>query len=520
MKPDSISTMLFRLASLCGCCILVAITSPSAAQDESPDLSSLLFELAPANDTDTTIGSAIVKQAEDESPDTREALIISEQALLQDISRYEDAVLAMEVTTGPYSRELFQQLRTLGTLYEESGNFQAAITTYEKAMHVVRVNDGLHTLEQEPLVRDIIRNYELMGNFEEVDKRREYLYFIHQKNYSSDDPGMLEAMEEWADWNVLAYYRQDYGQANTPFVIQNTTGISRTDYIPVYGPGNTVTYVPRSQAFNPNYGITNSYLQAGGPSANTHILQEPRLRTARDLYEAIGEALGETEGTTDTALLQNERKLANIAYIVKQQSDLLEDQLTSSNLFSNRVFQSRQPSPLVSRGYINSRDSLETRIEQMQASATAGPLEVAEAMLDLADWHLSFDRSQRAFSIYQEIHDHLLAEGYSETAIDGLMAPAPLVQIPTFATHPFTRSIYGIDPGQELDYRGYIDLELTLDRYGNTKGVDVLQTSENTPFEVRRALLERVRTAKMRPQLVAGETITREDLQVRYYYHY
>src|SRR5262245_23891882 len=49
---------------------------------------------------------------------------------------------------GPYSYDLLEPLTQLGLLYQESDDEVLALVTLERAVHIVRVNKGLHSLEQ------------------------------------------------------------------------------------------------------------------------------------------------------------------------------------------------------------------------------------------------------------------------------------------------------------------------------------------------------------------------------------
>src|SRR5262245_38777972 len=48
---------------------------------------------------------------------------------------------------GPYSVELLEPLSHLGLLYQEDQDYALALVTLERAQHIVRVNNGLHSLE-------------------------------------------------------------------------------------------------------------------------------------------------------------------------------------------------------------------------------------------------------------------------------------------------------------------------------------------------------------------------------------
>jgi hypothetical protein len=76
-----------------------------------------------------------------------------------------DRILAEEAQNGPYSPDLLDPLRELSLIYEERGNHALALGVLDRALQVVRANDGLRALEQAPLIAQSIHNEEARGNF-------------------------------------------------------------------------------------------------------------------------------------------------------------------------------------------------------------------------------------------------------------------------------------------------------------------------------------------------------------------
>lgn len=498
---------------------------PSLAAEPEPRLSRLLFEVAPAADLLPGEGGEGSAAGSTPTPGEEAAAALAppdedEDSVLSRIAEYERALADLEETYGPYTQDLTEELHALGKLYEQAGNHGAAIATYEKAVHILRVNNGLFTLEQISLVEDIIRNYQATHDFREADNRQEYLYYLKQKNYQDGQPEMIRAMFDWADWNVQAYYRRLEENESPSISIHQSVGPTNSEFIPVMGPNNMVYYVPRNQAFSSSYAINNSLLQAGlGSGMSSTYLLDPRLRTARDLYEEIAEQIeGDDSATGDALLPETEKKLANISYIVKQEMDSIS-RISTSSLYSSRAFRPQQI-PEVSRGYVKGKDSLEKVLENLRADPSATPVEIAEAIIDLGDWQLSFDRPQAAFSKYEEAHALLREAGLGNEAIEAIFAPRPAVEIPTYATHRYSRPTLGIPPDAEVEYLGYIDIQLSVDKYGNTRRPQIVEFSQDTPGDVREALLDHVRAAKLRPRLVEGEVVEQNDLMLRYYYSY
>ena len=101
---------------------------------------------------------------------------------------------------GPNSPDLIDPLTRLGLFYEESGDEPLAIAAVERALQVVRVNDGLRSLEQAPLIRQLIRNEESRGNHSVAwDLEQELLKLLRRH---PDDVTTVPFLREIADKQI------------------------------------------------------------------------------------------------------------------------------------------------------------------------------------------------------------------------------------------------------------------------------------------------------------------------------
>src|SRR5688572_24392386 len=112
-----------------------------------------------------------------------------EQALLDQIQE----ILSRD---GPYSRDLLTPLTNLALLYLEGDDYSFALTTLERAIQVVRINNGLHTLEQVPLVRQLIRIEEERGNHSGAWEREQNLLALLRRH--PDDLRIVPVLREIA----------------------------------------------------------------------------------------------------------------------------------------------------------------------------------------------------------------------------------------------------------------------------------------------------------------------------------
>lgn len=85
-------------------------------------------------------------------------------------------VEALESDFGPYAQGLDEPLGSLGRHYIALGEPGKALAVFNRAMHVVRVNEGLDSRRQLPLLRAALDTYRLTGDHAALDERFDYYY--------------------------------------------------------------------------------------------------------------------------------------------------------------------------------------------------------------------------------------------------------------------------------------------------------------------------------------------------------
>ena len=71
-----------------------------------------------------------------------------------------------ERANGPYSEGLIGPLSDLALLYQDRGDHDLAVAVIHRVRQVVRATEGLHSLEQIPLLQQLIANEEAIGRVE------------------------------------------------------------------------------------------------------------------------------------------------------------------------------------------------------------------------------------------------------------------------------------------------------------------------------------------------------------------
>lgn len=190
------------------------ITAPSvSATNRLTDAADTVAQTPPVNDrtsrnvvTDDSVADTVVEPSSDqirESSLKRMAQIERQEDLT--LQAYHRALATLE-ENGPYFQQSSEVLYDLGTELQKRGHHGEALDTLQRAMHVNRVNHGLYSLAQAPMLRRIIHSEKALSLFEEVTSDYYRLLTLHLKNTDTPTPKLVNVQKELAFWHVEAYH--------------------------------------------------------------------------------------------------------------------------------------------------------------------------------------------------------------------------------------------------------------------------------------------------------------------------
>ena len=78
-----------------------------------------------------------------------------------DPTPYEEQLADVALRDGPYASGLTDPLAGVAQIYKQRGDYDDAIEAYRRALHLIRVNDGLKSERQIPLLRDLMEIYRI-----------------------------------------------------------------------------------------------------------------------------------------------------------------------------------------------------------------------------------------------------------------------------------------------------------------------------------------------------------------------
>lgn len=485
--------------------IFISCISPPANSQSKPN--HLIFEVstipwedspAPVSSSQRTDGSYLVPQPEAENSQSNSGFQTAQNLA---ITEYLESIEQWKANNDRYSPAYQEDLTALGLLYQQQGNHELAIDYFDQAQFISRMNNGLFSLNQVAIIKNMISSLIATGRLGEADQKQQYLLMINQETYGPNDIRIVPAVTTLGDWNYETFVEIiNLGRQPTFSITSNaqSSGITVTQY-------NGVTHIRNdsrnslNRAFFRLFQAQNNYYQAINTIIHNREYLHPELQ-------------------------ELEKKLISTYYLQAHRLGILQDTeffnsitlTTTGSHIKRRVSQSFA----YKLSYKDGRDSYSRIMLYLHNDPQTTLQELVNTKLALADWHLMFGHRSQAVKNYQEIHDFMKEVEISNTTIDALMSPPIPVSLPTFFAQPHSREKYDIGENEDIQYRGYIDVTYQINRYGKAKYIKVLdRTSAATNF-IEGRLKKVLRESQFRLRFINDEPVIRDSVSLRYYFSY
>lgn len=409
--------------------------------------------------------------------------------LVDDIAAYEKAVAELETAGGAFDPRLDQELLALGSLLQQAGDFNRAQELLDRSLHINRVNNGLFGMTQIPIIERSIQNHLARGDLVAADEQQEYLLYVQRKNHGDGSVDLLPALTRYAEWNLFAF---------------------RARLVPS---------IPPDASPDESTDLSN---QADANSERMLEFRTNRLINAHFVYQSIISILTNNFGNADSRLLNFERQLALTNYLFITNFGI-DNEVSATSLMPYSSYLVPFDNAGVGRpplGFRQGRDALERRINYLVNEPGTPAADIARARLDLADWMLMFSKRMGALEVYQAAYHEMVASGAPAEELSAIFNPPYPQEIPSFLDPPFSRTSLDIPADVALEYKGYIDVEFELSRFGVPSRLSVLSKSSTASPALEGRLLRNLRRTQFRPRISEGLTRDDETLRVRFYFTY
>jgi len=361
---------------------------------------------------------------------------------------------------GINSPDLIAPLTNLGLIFREEGDANLAIAAFERARHLVRVNYGLSSFKEAPLVRQLVQIEEARGNAAAAwDLEQELIDMIYQR--PGPRPVAASMLREIADKRLDVLERYSAGK----------------DFPPQIELGCYYSGPPRSNA-----AIEPEPRSCG--SGTSSSVKQALYEEATGYYYDVMDMIRFSEGPSSDELPELYMAVLRASYAAR--NDLTAYQ---GNGMLRRVY-----------------------AHQVRYSA---PLPVQmNALLQMADWDLLFAGGRKeieaAFRAYEALYMRLRQEGLEQSFIDEIFSPSEPVVLPAFSPK---RLISSETPRSS----GYIDVAFEITKYGDSKSIEILHTSTNTTEAARLHVRHLIQWSRFRPRIANGAFEDPARVVVRYY---
>ncbi len=119
--------------------------------------------------------------------------------------RAEAVIADVEQRQGRYHVDLVEPLTLLGDAQLGAGDADAALDSYDRARHIVRIDDGVLGLGQVDLLyREALALTEL-GDMPTANERHEFAYSLKARAYGEDSPELLPGLNQLIGWYLHHY---------------------------------------------------------------------------------------------------------------------------------------------------------------------------------------------------------------------------------------------------------------------------------------------------------------------------
>lgn len=366
---------------------------------------------------------------------------------------YFDEIDRIEGEYGPYASELSDLYLGLGQSLMDSGDFEEARDAFHRGVLVQRVNLGPNSPEQTPHLYLLATIETALGDMDAADKVIRNIYFINSNHYGEESPEMLPVLDRMYQWHMMT---------RPP----GTLSLDYEDYERIIE--LTKETVEISEAAN----------------------GEDHPETA-EAYRRLGEA----EFQMVRHMTGSGMSLTPDLYVAKTSGSH-----TPLGFGTEPVYEH----------YNSGRKAYKKYLDSLVASEATTPLQFAEALAELGDWCLVFERRGQSRRYYEHGYQVLIAnEGYEEQARNFMSQPRPM----HFVNN--SEPIYLEEIPADLQEIS-LDVSITVSSKGTVRNVEVLKAPEGMSERDLDKIVRRLMLTPFRPAMKGGEVVTTKDFIWKY----
>ncbi|WP_444932378.1 hypothetical protein ACJJIF_18050 [Microbulbifer sp. SSSA002] len=288
---------------------------------------------------------------------------------------YRERIEELEAQHGAYGAGIDEQLLGLATALQKAGAHEQAISEFRRAMLINRVNEGLYSLNQIPMIKRLIESQIALNQWEEANDNQQYLYWLYQRNYGEKDPRMLPVINSLSRWHLRAYVEEK------------------------------------------------------GDTLFEHLI------SATKLYSLAVDIITKNFGSADLRLVDALRGLkATNYYLATYKGEPSTPVMINANFGGGSSHSSQQQSKLDHyrmKSFHSGKKAITRIVDVYQRNPQSPPAASAKAKVELGDWYMMFNKWHSARQTYGEAYKALWDNGASNDEIEDIFGkPVALPALP------------------------------------------------------------------------------------------
>ena len=165
------------------------------------------------------IGSGLCAQ---DSEQEEKSVAISEERALEisrEINAHQTGIEEIQTKIGIYDQSLIEAYSSLAEIYNEIEDYENASAIFLDALQVARINTGLYSAEQIPLVRLLIKNKIGAKEWRSADDFHELEYLISSRVFAPMDAEHLKAIESYGAWKLRVIRENLFNQSGQSLLL-------------------------------------------------------------------------------------------------------------------------------------------------------------------------------------------------------------------------------------------------------------------------------------------------------------
>ena len=152
----------------------------------------------------------------------KESAKVSEERIIElnrEIESSRAGIEEIQTNAGIYDQSLIEAYWSLAEFYSELEDYQSASDILLDALQVARINMGLYSSEQIPLVRLLIENEVKEQDWRAADDFYELEYLIASRAFSPRDTKYLEALQLYGTWKLRVVRENLFNQSGQSLIL-------------------------------------------------------------------------------------------------------------------------------------------------------------------------------------------------------------------------------------------------------------------------------------------------------------